>query len=425
MENNITIINNHYNFKYIHTQYEINQISPILELKRMDIINKIKNDITNTIKKYNIEFDVNNTFPRWLMNQMFNQIYVIDPLIPYSNYNNIQLINDIKYFNKNLNDNKIKEIIQILDIDNKCINAINELREFIHSKEYIDNIDNLDVIVEKNNFITIKWNTKKLPFDFTKNIQIEYKITEKIYNNLLSKNIYSNQDDNFFYKNILCIAIRYNTLNSLNQQLAVNPDFYNYLKLNFNVNFELFGSSFNNFFDNYCSLYYDLEHNFNSKGSFSNLEIIKGFYVANPPFDENIMLLMAKKLLTSLGKSEKNNQPLSILITIPSWTNFPALDLLINSKYLTINKLVPKNQAKFYDYYLDKIIYPCNINIILIQNKDGKTIHNYYNIIKAIEQFYPNKNTNKYKLESVKHFTRKIMKYYYNKKPVYGLIYKK
>ena len=378
LSNYITVKNKNYEFMFYNTTYQINQISPILELKRYYLMQEIKEQMSKIIKKHNVDLDVNNTFPRWFMYQVSKCKYIVDPMITIKKYDFIQIINDIKYFNKNISDTKINNLINDLEIENKCKYFVDEINKLMNSEDYKNNIDNINVDITKNdNFYYYTWKTNNLPFEFTKNIKnFEFKIGEKLYNRMLNKCNMTDNINDYFNRNILCLALRYYTLESYNQQLAVNPDFYKYLKNNHNVGCELFGSSFNTFFDNYCSLYYDLENYFGSVGSFFNIIIKEGFYVANPPFDDTIMLEMSKKFINFMDDAEQNNKNLSILITIPAWTEFEGLDYLLKSKYLSFNTYIIKKKAKYYDYFLDKHIYPCNIHIILIQTKEGKNIHN-------------------------------------------------
>lgn len=289
--------NNNYYYNYININYEINQISILLEIRRMKLIQQIKNKLQIILNKYNI--DVNNIFPRWIMlyfNKKSN--FFVDPIIPFftKEPNNKQLTIDIKNLHSDANSNKL---IKKMDLKNKCNKCITILRKYIETN--------------KNKIVHVKI-IKNNDFYYFQYKNYEYKLHEIIYDKLVKLCTIKNNINDL----IFCLILRYNTLESYNQQLAVNPDFYNYLKNTFNVNFELFASPFNCFFDNYCSLFYDLEKYFNSKGNFRNIRINQGFYVANPPYDETIMNKMTFKLLKRLNKSEYD---LSFIIIIPVWND--------------------------------------------------------------------------------------------------------
>jgi hypothetical protein len=53
MNNLILFKDNNYEFTYQHIIYQINQVSPLLEMKRFNLINNIKKSCFNIIKKYN------------------------------------------------------------------------------------------------------------------------------------------------------------------------------------------------------------------------------------------------------------------------------------------------------------------------------------------------------------------------------------
>jgi len=360
--NKVIIINNDYKYNYIYIDYQINQISVLLELKRMELINKIKENFQLILNKYKV--DVNNVFPRWLM-LFFNtkSNFFIDPIIPFftKKPNNKQLIKDITNLSKQ------KYNVNSFNLKKACNESINELKKY--------KFKNINIkINNKNNFNIFKYNIYK------------YKLHKKVYNKLINLGKTYKNDIN---KLIFCLILRYATLESYNQQLAVNPEFYNYLKTNYKINFELFASPFNCFFDNYCSLFFDLEKHFNSRGNFRNIRLNQGFYIANPPYDEEIMRKMTLKILKRL---EKTIFDLSFLIIIPIW-NDPkygvniTTDSIKKSKYLIDIVKVDKRKAKFFDYYLYKFVYPCDIYIILLQNNKGKEKYNI-NLQKIINIFY-------------------------------------
>ena len=70
---------------------------------------------------------------------------------------------------------------------------------------------------------------------------------------------------------IWTIIYRYQLLGSNNNQLGVLPNVLMKMKKDFDLNFECFASAINSTFDSYCSIYYDMEKYFGSKGSFFNL----------------------------------------------------------------------------------------------------------------------------------------------------------
>ena len=94
--------NKKYKFDYISAkdQYEIKEISPLLEMKRFKIVNYLKKKINNYFVKNNIKVDVINILARWLMTNISLAELKVDPLIPiYPSYYD-QIIKDINILSK-------------------------------------------------------------------------------------------------------------------------------------------------------------------------------------------------------------------------------------------------------------------------------------------------------------------------------------
>jgi hypothetical protein len=344
--------------------------NPLIEYKRFELIEKFKKEFI-PIPKFN-KLDIYNIFPRWLMNNTNNSLR--DPILPLNitKINNTQFIGDIKYNYPNISPNDIDNIIRWVNLPIVCNNIWKSIQ--IYKKSIND-----DTVIHKehkNIFIVLSLN----------NTNYNAKIPEILYNKIVKKLYSNNISIDIINSFIYCLLIRYNTLDSSNQQLANNPAFYNYLNKHYGVNFELFASGLNSFFPNFCSLYPDLEYVLGSNGNFNNIILNKGFYVANPPFDEQIVLNMTKRLFYFLRKS---NDELTFFITIPSdWNDFAGLQLIKNSPFLTFYRVIPKNKAKYFNYNTNKFIFPCSVAFILLQNIKGRELHNLHKFDKVIDKFY-------------------------------------
>jgi hypothetical protein len=77
---------------------------------------------------------------------------------------------------------------------------------------------------------------------------------------------------------IWAIIFRYQLLSSNNHQLAVLPKIMKQMHNDYGLNFECFCFAINSTFNNFCSIYYDLEGFFGSVGSFFNLNPIRRFW---------------------------------------------------------------------------------------------------------------------------------------------------
>ena len=422
INNGVDIIDNT-EYKYVNITYEINDISALLELKRYSLIKKIKDDCKTYFNENKLDIDINNILPRWIMLQFNNKTHYIDPILPYNGCDNTQLKKDLYIFsNKTLSETKINKIIKDLNLTDSFNKSIEELKVFIKTEFYKCNLfEPLFNITHDDNFYTftlyfLKKNINKYS-DFgvyitpsvigtsEQNIKThellkfaEYKLHKNVFEKMFSKyelnksnKLHKLKNDNFI-KLVLCVILRYNSLESYNQQLAILPDLNKFLHRKYGIDFELFGSSINHFYSNYCSLFYDLEKYLGSKGNFNLLTIKKGFYVANPPFDEEIMKNMANTLINTL-KTTKDE--LSFFITIPVWDNleygkFEAIEIIKKSPYLKHIEVIKKNRAKFFDYIKNKYINPCDIYIILLQNKKGSVVYPIKkDIDKILVHFFP------------------------------------
>ena len=173
---------------------------------------------------------------------------------------------------------------------------------------------------------------------------------------------------------VFILFLRYKSLNSNNQQLAVYESFYRDLQEHLRLNFELFGSAINTIFPNYCSLFYDIEKYFGSKGSFFDYPLKEGFYVANPPYDENIMFKMTNHILDTL--SIATSAALSILLVIPCWDRneskygkFHSIEKLQKSPHTVFIKKIFKKNTKFFNYDTNQLVSPVDVYFILVSNK--------------------------------------------------------
>ena len=156
---------------------------------------------------------------------------------------------------------------------------------------------------------------------------------------------------------------------------------HNELELYYDNYIELFASSINSY-KLYCSLFYDIEKNFQTFGNFFNLKIIKGFYKANMPYDEEIMKNTCKRLIYMLKKSDK---PLACLICMPVWDyegkkkvnyniqnfnygKYEALEILHDSNLISYKKILSKNQINYLSINNMKKIPASSTYIIVIEN---------------------------------------------------------
>lgn len=169
-----------------------------------------------------------------------------------------------------------------------------------------------------------------------------------------------------------------------NNYLSVPPKL---IKANFVM--ELFGSPLNVTLTKYCSAW-GVDRLFGSQGSFWKWKPSDGgVYLANPPFDNNIIHKMALHIESVMNVKK----PTGVLVTIPVWdaetqkklgyqkiTDIPYLgfDLLLKSKYFRNHEIVKK--AIYYDHATDKYLRIVDTHVVYLStSKEPK--FNFENFI--------------------------------------------
>jgi len=366
-----------------------------LQIKELDIINYNYNDlIKNNCSKLN-ELSI-----RWCWCQ-YNNNTIKDYVIPYvedNNYKYSGFIKDINYI-LNLKDDKIitEESIIIIELK-QVISFYLEIEYYIFSTR-----KDIDLTLNKNiidNKIHICCEYKNYSYDTCIHVSVYNMIKIKLithgkkYNLIL--NCMCNDIDNYLDRYIYCLLFRYSYMDAGNQQLAINEEIKNLFKV-YGVEFELFGSAINSISNNYCSLFYDIEKYFGSQDNFFNIEITKGIYWCNPPYDNTIMNKTAKKIVNIL----ENNENVGFLVTIPIWDDYTQK--LMNEK--TINKIYrnyqkDNNPNTYKDFKIYSILKPYIKDELMIP-KNNIYYFNY-------RKFYNINSVNTYMLIVYKDLSREI-----------------
>jgi hypothetical protein len=265
---------------------------------------------------------------------------IINPDLEIERYNIINKNNCIKNIISNISNNK---------------NNFDPVVPDIYYEEKLKNYKNM--IGEK-----VKYENNKLIYK-DKSINLHNKLYKKICNDLvikLPKDVHINTI-------IWCILYRYEYLSLLNMvQLAILPEQYNFLSNKYGACLELFGSLMNHKLKYFCSLFYDLEKYFGSRGNHFNITLIKGFYLLNPPFTEDMINLSLTNMLNNLEK----NKNIGYFISIPIWDisgrlwvnknckikvktgykDLPIIKKLLNNKKLKWCKKYCKEKYQYFDY---------------------------------------------------------------------------
>jgi hypothetical protein len=382
-----------------------------IELNRLKIINELTNIFKNFIKKISnnnkvfLHNKIDEYVQRWCWLQ-YNSLN--DSVIPYINTNDYDFEDFIDFIKYNLEielDTKNQDFIQLKN-DIICflknsyefllsLNNINSKSNHLIFTEFIgtQEIPDIKKINNNNNNITLIYNNNRLS------------ISIKLYNKLVDKFKKNNDNDINIDVYIYYLLFRYSYIESGNQQLAINEKI-KYMFKDFGVNFELYGSAINTTSDNYCSLYYDIEKYFGSKGDFFHIELYSGIFWCNPPYCNTLLTKTAIKILNYLKYND-----LCFIITIPIWdkktqnninsytnvqrninTNITDIseydDYLIYyllKPYIKDELIIPKYRIPYFNYRLNKYIYAVDTYMLIIYNENDKDkfskLHNIFDLI--------------------------------------------
>jgi len=338
-----------------------------LELKRKKIFKSMKSTffkILNNKQEIKIK---ELSFRKWYYFQFVINTLTKDPVIP-----NIEKISEdhLKF---------VKE--QIPNID--PLHLLTNMKKFLNKISIKSNnmkIDKTVVIKKYKNDISLSNSNQK------------FKIPKKIYKKLIKLN------NNIYDVFVLIYRYKYTGLWQSNTQLSINDNIAKIFRDKLNVNYEMFASPINSQFKYYCSMFPDIEYKFGSIGNFFNYtpgenEIIE----ANPPFSEQLMKYMVKRMLKFIKKY--NN--LTYILFIPVWditgktilkskkleddyNEFDAMKIIRdNPKYITNTILIPKKFISYKNPFTLKVINNVSDTyIITIQSKNAKKIT--YKKLKAI-----------------------------------------
>jgi len=383
------------------------QLEPILELYKGKlfcyIIKIFIKDCTDTFG-YNI-FSIKKSYIRTITNLLSSWIFSLyidydfsgDYLLP-STYTNTTILKETLI-------DLCKFDTSIIDIDNKIDYVLTNLvNTYKIQLDLLSSYQNSYLFKKiKEDYIITKQKYKKnfYRFDICVTFDIKNKKLINILNNIsIPISIYnklskcysgeSNKIDNYIW----AILFRYQLLGSNNHQLAILPNIMEQLNSDYSLKFECFASVINNNFNDFCSIYYDLEQYFGSVGSFFNMDLIKGTYGFNPPYQKDIITKGINKLFDFLNNTTSD---LTFIITIPIWDiegqlimnnkttiNYGDFEIIKNikeSKYFRGLKMILKENFTYIDYnyglYKNKTIQDTYV-IILSNTLMGITsIDNY------------------------------------------------
>lgn len=398
-------------FEFTAPDYTIKTIDPHIEQKRGQILHQIQEKYKITFKKYvpttlikgkhDADRVIETSMARFIMHCLARSTN--DPVVPVDiTDDDLNLLkNDVNII---LNRDKSLDPSAKTEIITKIFSEISIKDEFTRGFEelikYYDSHKNKNTTT-KNTRITKTQQKHEIVLDFAGDqVKIPVKLYEKVVNRyqINTKNT-NNKHKNFDLDTIIwCLIKRYIYLKSYNQQLAVHPTTMKQMQENYGVQFELFGSVLNTFNTNYCSLFYDLEKYFGSKGSLYYFTPISGAYSVNPPFDEMIIKNTAQKLVNNLSESQNT---LRFFIWIPIWDakgietcahtqkfkknaslygEYEGLKILDSSSFVKTKQIICIDDITYFNYMYFKPMTASDTYLIIADNFAGPVINPVLNL---------------------------------------------
>jgi hypothetical protein len=318
---------NDYHYMYQDIQYansSIIPLTPAVEIERSKQFKIIRQQFGNVLKKYKIkpkkssvQDNADRILIRYIIRNLSQKPLILakDGLFHYYDENNV-IATDIESVFENVSTDTARAIEKELAINNLFEQAIINLMKVTETSTSYNKIDGEPII-----FKTV-----------VSELTIPVSTYQRLYNRW---NQYkdSNPHSLVFDDAIMILLQRYYTLDSGGQQWGM-PFVIRERFKQIGFNFECFASSLNHYLDHYCGMFYDIEKYFMSRGPFQNITYIRGRYMANPPYELNLLNEMVETFVTSLNET---NEELVFMYGLPDWTrygeSFQFIDQSNNSQY--------------------------------------------------------------------------------------------
>jgi hypothetical protein len=322
-----------YEFEYKDKKYENNKISPYLEIQRIKEINRLNFKLHNILNR-------KNAIPKKRTNEQISKMTITkvifafinktdkDPFFPSIRKNKLVSEHLMSVY-KNVDEKKANEIEKELDLVSEFKKAIKKLCDMDDKKIKIQKKIKDGKVFYKSgiykDYIPIS------VFDRLKKRYLEYK----------SKNKHEYSLDYL----IFTLLLRYKALDSGGNQWGMPFTIRQRFKT-VGFDFECFASAFNHYYKYYCSMFYDIEKYFMSIGSFNNVNFIKGAYMANPPYEMQLLNNMVDKMHNSC----KSNKDVLFMFGLPDWSRYDDDIYFIDRA----------NKSKYYKWHIkfEKYTYP-------------------------------------------------------------------
>ncbi len=362
--------------------------------------NIVSREYSNDIKEKNIEIVIYETM---FMCNVINTLkdYFLSKGLLKSNKIAHYIAKNFILIQKLIDFENDKTIIPLVKYDDYyCPNDIIEIR---FRDDDIHNIKNLLYQMMSSYQYEMSTTKYKLITHIHKsNVKFEYYdvyyMSRKRYDKLMNIYINNKHDIKLFKERTFKALLRHNIYDF---HMGLSIQTFQLIETELAVNFELFSSPINNYFDNYSSPYLDTDKFFGSSGDFfqvyPKLFINGGSFEAFPPRVEEYIGVFATIISEELQKSEaetgtsvSSEKALSFFIVIPYMPYSLAHKIFYRSKYCVYSLI----NIEYIDCVENSSFTNQLISIFILQNEEGR--HKYKvtdNLIKGLKtQFkYNNK----------------------------------
>ena len=153
---------------------------------------------------------------------------------------------------------------------------------------------------------------------------------------------------------------------------ALHGAVFDVLRDTLGVEVECFASPLNCRWPSFCSGHADVDRPFGSLGSFFRFFPTEGAFECNPPFEESLMLRVAKHLTQLLDASTKLERALTFVVVVPHWPKRPAWEALHAVPHRARAEVIPLREHGYFEgaQHTKKAQYrrsTCDTSIIFMQ----------------------------------------------------------
>ena len=124
---------------------------------------------------------------------------------------------------------------------------------------------------------------------------------------------------------------------------------FDVLRAEFGVTCELFASPLNCRYPRFCSASIDVDAAFGSYGSFFAFKPLSGAFLANPPFDHELVSAMSKRINALMDAANAANEILHIIVVIPTWPDKECWVAVKDSVHCQKVLTLPKSKHAYID----------------------------------------------------------------------------